>query len=125
MAEEHMNIHELALAPILGKFELVIIPSLIKVQVIKRKFVEQMSEPPIQMLEEAGDNSFKVIGRVGPYVIYHSDSQQFVKVHRNDFTDYVVIDLVRTAPSDKRIDHNKIREEALAKFNSLPQIFEG
>ena len=125
MAEEHMNIHELALAPILGKFELVIIPSLIKVQVIKKKIVEQMSEPPIRVLEEAGNNSFKVIGRVGPYVVYHCDSHQFVKAHRNDFVDYVMAALVRIAPRDKRIDHNKISEEAITKFNSLPQMFEG
>ena len=122
---EDRNIYQIGTAPLLGEFELVILPSLIKVQVIKKKIVEQMPEPPLTMLAKHGDKMFRVVGRVGPYVVFHSDSQQFSKIHRNDFVDYVMGVLVKAWPRNERVDTNKISEEAIKKFNSLPQMFEG
>ena len=78
-----------------------------------------------QMLKEYGDNEFRIVGRTGPYVIFHSDSQQFVKVHRSEFTDYVQTALIKSAPEDETPDVRTLQKESLRKFNEIPQIFEG
>ena len=122
---EDKKVFELGTVPLIGKFELVAIPSLIEVQVIKKKIVDQMSEIPLKMLEEYGSNTFRVIGRVGPYAVFHSDSHQFVKIHRNDFTDYAQALMVRNAPKDMTPDVKILSEESNKIFYRLPQLFEG
>lgn len=122
---EEGNIYRMGLVPIVGEFNLVATPSLIKVQTIKKKMVDQMPETPLKMLEDHGDKMFRVLGRVGPYVVFHVDSQQFTKIHRNEFVDYTVGSLIRLLPKNEKADSNKLHTEANAVFNKIPQMFEG
>ena len=121
---EEGNIYRMGLVPIVGEFNLVATPSLIKVQSIKKKMVDQMPETPLKMLADAGDVEFRVLGRVGPYVVFHSDSHQFSKIHRNDFEDYHMGIAIRKLPVEERPDSNKLHEEAYAVFNKIPMMFE-
>jgi hypothetical protein len=125
MTEEYRNIYEVGTVPLMGDFELVAIPSLIKVQVIKKKIVDQMSEPPLEKLQKSGDNKFRVLGRVGPYVVFHTDSHQFVKIHRNEYVDYAVSYLIKSLEESGEISPNDLQKQALEKFYQLPQMFEG
>ena len=122
---EEGNIYQMGLVPIIGEFNLVATPSLIKVQVIKKKLVEQMPETPLKILADHGDDVFRVLGRVGPHVVFHSDSQQFSKIHRNDFVDYTASTLHKMAPESEKGNIKGIQQKALMKFNSIPQMFEG
>jgi len=122
---EDRKVFDIGTVPFVEEFTLVALPSLITVQSIKRAFVNQMTEPPLKMLKEHGDKEFRIVGRVGPYVVFHSDSQQFVKIHRSEFTDYVQSVLIQTSPRTDPPDVKTLQREALKKFNEIPQIFEG
>jgi len=124
MTEEYKNIYQIGEVPLCGEFQLVAVPSLIAVQSIKKKFVEQMPETPLKLLAEHGDTIFRVIGRVGPYVVFHTDSQQFSKIHRNEFVDYAVGVAIKSLPEDERPDSNSLHRDGILKFNGIPQMFE-
>lgn len=122
---EDRNVYQIGTVPFVGEFNLIAIPTLIKVQSIKKKFVDQMPEPPLKLLKEHGDEMFRIVGRVGPYVVFHSDSQQFSKIHRNEFVDYTVGTLIKLVPESERVDANELHQRAHKKFLKIPQMFEG
>ena len=124
--EEERNIYQIGTVPVIGIYGLVATPSLIKIQTIKKKIVEQMPELPPKHLIDQGDTAIRILGRVGPYVVVHSDSQQFLKIHRNDFVDHIRGILIKQLPeSDERPNYDAIMEEAKQTFYKLPQMFEG
>ena len=82
MTQESKSVFQISLVPLCGEFELLAEPQLIRVQTIRKKLVEQMPETPLEMLAKNGDKQFRVVGRVGKYVVFHSNSQQFSKIHR-------------------------------------------
>jgi hypothetical protein len=83
-----------------------------------------MREVHPSVLLNAGDTEFKVLGRVGPFAVLYSISQQYVRVHRNDFVDHLTSIMIKNEPKDTRINANALHTEAQRQFYALLQLFE-
>ncbi len=91
-------------------------PALLRVQTIKRKFVEQMPRHEAKELPElTSQYDIEVVGTVPGFVILRLDNNQFHKVHRVDWIPHLI---------GKAADYKAALAEAHTAVNNYPQLFE-
>lgn len=125
------NILALSTKPLVGEKKIVENASLIKVQVIKQKHVDQIKELNLKHGDSFTDLEMIILGRCDQWIIFSDQTKTLRKMARIDFIQYSI-------EEDSRIDHEKFkalgsREQSKVERNmadaigksldAIPQLF--
>jgi len=93
---------------------------LMKVRVIKSKYVEQMEQiVPAELLSLAEKRALTPIGKTRAWIIYRREDGAFVKIHRTTLYD-LLCDMWRKMG----VDDTEERTKAWDQVQRIPQLFE-
>lgn len=104
---------------IIGGIGLIENPELIKVKVIKGKYVEQMS--PLSM-PELESKKVEIVGRTRIHVIFRTETGEFKKFHNLDMMVYLRKEMMLKNPTI--IDMREATPMANQEYERIPFIFE-
>lgn len=100
--------------------------SLIKVQVIKKKYVDQIKEINVKVSDSFTDLEMIILGRCDQWIIFTDKTKALQKMSRVDFIQYSIEEDPRTRDVGDR-ERRKVSKplaDAIGKMlNKIPQLF--
>lgn len=120
------NILALSTKPLIGEKKIVENASLIRVQVIKKKHVDQIKQLNLTHDDSFTDLEMIILGRCDQWIIFSDQTKALKKMSRVDFIEYSIEEDSRIKDvegSERRRAGRALADEIGKMLNTIPQLF--